>query len=319
MDNETSFTQKIKEELCEQDYDEQRDKALLSAFIRLSGFIVFGGQEFKLILKTENNKVAKYIYTLIKRYYPDLSLSFTYRRVMKFNKPTQYLININDNNEELLKDLSIDFLDDKIPYNYTDKDNKVRGYFAGLFLCTGSCSNPISSNYHLEMYTNNEGFSNAILKLVKKIRDVDFGFKIIKRRNNYVVYLKRSDQISDFLAFINAYNSCLSFEDIRVNRDFANVSNRLINMDTYNFKKTIDKAEEQIKDINEIDRWLGIKNISNEKLRELCYLRKDNKEATYNDLANMLSKKLNITVSKSNVNHLFIKIKELAKGYRHEN
>jgi len=319
MDNETSFTQKIKEELCEQDYDEQRDKALLSAFIRLSGFIVFSGQEFKLILKTENNKVAKYIYTLIKRYYPDLSLSFTYRRVMKFNKPTQYLININDNNEELLKDLSIDFLDDKIPYNYTDKDNKVRGYFAGLFLCTGSCSNPISSNYHLEMYTNNEGFSNAILKLVKKIRDVDFGFKIIKRRNNYVVYLKRSDQISDFLAFINAYNSCLSFEDIRVNRDFANVSNRLINMDTYNFKKTIDKAEEQIKDINEIDRWLGIKNISNEKLRELCYLRKDNKEATYNDLANMLSKKLNITVSKSNVNHLFIKIKELAKGYRHEN
>lgn len=319
MDNETSFTQKIKEELCEQDYDEQRDKALLSAFIRLSGFIVFSGQEFKLILKTENNKVAKYIYTLIKRYYPDLSLSFTYRRVMKFNKPTQYLININDNNEELLKDLSIDFLDDKIPYNYTDKDNKVRGYFAGLFLCTGSCSNPISSNYHLEMYTNNEGFSNAILKLVKKIRDVYFGFKIIKRRNNYVVYLKRSDQISDFLAFINAYNSCLSFEDIRVNRDFANVSNRLINMDTYNFKKTIDKAEEQIKDINEIDRWLGIKNISNEKLRELCYLRKDNKEATYNDLANMLSKKLNITVSKSNVNHLFIKIKELAKGYRHEN
>jgi DNA-binding protein WhiA len=90
-------------------------------------------------------------------------------------------------------------------------------------------------------------------------------------------------------------------------------------MDTYNYHKTVAKAEEQVKDIQLIDKWLGIKNIGNEKIRELCFLRISNKDATYSELANLLTKKIGKTVSKSNVNHLFIKIKEMAKGYRHEN
>ena len=77
-----------------------------------------------------------------------------------------------------------------------------------------------------------------------------------------------------------------------------------MNMDSYNYKKTIDKASEQIRDIDEI--------------KELCYLRKENPEATYAELAKLLTNRIKVVVSKSNINHLFIKIKEMAKGYRHE-
>lgn len=318
METPISFTQKIKEELCDLPFDEIKDKSLLSAFVRVNGNVVLGKGVLKLVLKTENSKVAKYIYGLIKRMYPETEVNFTFRKVMKFHKNTEYLINI-DSVDNLLKDLSIDFLDTKIPYDLTDKDQKIRGYLAGLFLCNGSCVDPKSSNYHLEIYTNNEEFSYAILKLIRKIKDVAFDFKVIQRRANYVVYLKKSDQISDFLAYIDANNSCLDFENIRINRDFANVSNRLLNMDTYNYHKTVAKAEEQVKDIQLIEKWLGIKNIGNEKIRELCFLRISNKDATYSELANLLTKKIGKTVSKSNVNHLFIKIKEMAKGYRHEN
>lgn len=319
MENPTSFTQRIKEELCDLSFDEIRDKSLLSSFVRVNGNVVLTKGSVKLILKTENSKVAKYIYGLLKTLYPDVEVNFTFRKVMKFYKNMEYLINVNKGVEHLLQDLQIDFLDTKIPYDLTDKEQKIRGYLAGLFLCTGSCVDPKSSNYHLEIYTNNEGFAYAILKLIKKVKDALFDFKIVKRRANFVVYLKKSDQISDFLAYIDANNACLEFENVRVNRDFANVSNRLLNMDTYNYHKTIAKAEEQVNDIRVIDKWLGIKNISNEKLRELCLLRKDNKDATYSELAELLSKKLGTKVSKSNVNHLFIKIKEMAKGYRHEN
>lgn len=318
MSIEISFTQKIKEELIELPTDDIKAKSILSAFIRSSGSLNISSGETKLLLKTENNKVAKYIYSLIKQIFPEANVSFSYRIMMQFKKSTQYIININSSVDEILKSLEIDYLDSKIPYNLTDKDIKIKGYLEGLFLNNGTCSSPISSNYHLEMYTNDEAFSEAILKLIRKIKDLEFNFKSIKRRNNYVVYLKRSDQISNFLAYLEANNSCLEFESVRIDRDNANSLNRLMNMDQYNFKKTITISEQQIKDIMQIDKSLGIKNIGNEKIRELCYLRLQNKEATFNELAELLSEKINKPVSKSNVNHLFIKIKEMAKGYRHE-
>ena len=318
MPTEISFTQRIKEELIELPYNEIKSKSILSAFIRSSGSLNISNGETKLLLKTENNKVAKYIYSLIKKEFPEGNISFSYRIMMQFKKTTQYIININSKVDEILNALEINYLDSKIPYNLTDKDVKIKGYLEGLFLNNGTCSNPVSSNYHLEMYTNDESFSESILKLIRKIKDLEFNFKIIKRRNNYVVYLKRSDQISNFLAYLEANNSCLEFESIRIDRDNANSLNRLMNMDSYNFKKTITISEQQIKDIMQIDKSLGIKNIGNEKLRELCYLRLDNKEATFSELAELLSEKINKQVSKSNVNHLFIKIKDMAKGFRHE-
>lgn len=319
MPSEISFTQQIKEELIELPYDEIKAKSILSAFIRSSGSLNISNKDAKLLLKTENNKVAKYIYGLIRNVFPEADVSFSFRIMMQFKKTTQYIININNKVDDILNSLEINYLDSKIPYNLTDKDIKIKGYLEGLFLNNGTCSSPVSSNYHLEMYTNDESFSEAILKLIRKIKELEFNFKIIKRRNNYVVYLKRSDQISNFLAYLEANNSCLEFESIRVNRDNANSLNRLMNMDQYNYKKTITISEQQIADIKQIDKSLGIKNIGNEKLRELCYLRLENKEATFNDLAGLLSKKINKPISKSNVNHLFIKIKEMAKGFRHEN
>lgn len=318
MSTEISFTQRIKEELIELPYNETKSKSILSAFIRSSGSLNISNGDTKLLLKTENNKVAKYIYSLIKKEFPEANISFSYRIMMQFKKTTQYIININSEVDDILNALEINYLDSKIPYNLTDKDIKIKGYLEGLFLNNGTCSNPVSSNYHLEMYTNDEFFSEAILKLIRKIKDLEFNFKIIQRRNNYVVYLKRSDQISNFLAYLEASNSCLEFESIRIDRDNANSLNRLMNMDSYNFKKTITISEQQIKDIMQIDKSLGIKNIGNEKLRELCYLRLDNKEATFSELAELLSEKINKPVSKSNVNHLFIKIKDMAKGFRHE-
>ncbi len=318
MSTEISFTQRIKEELIELPYNETKSKSILSAFIRSSGSLNISNGDTKLLLKTENNKVAKYIYSLIKKEFPEANISFSYRIMMQFKKTTQYIININSDVDDILNALEINYLDSKIPYNLTDKDIKIKGYLEGLFLNNGTCSNPVSSNYHLEMYTNDEFFSEAILKLIRKIKDLEFNFKIIQRRNNYVVYLKRSDQISNFLAYLEASNSCLEFESIRIDRDNANSLNRLMNMDSYNFKKTITISEQQIKDIMQIDKSLGIKNIGNEKLRELCYLRLDNKEATFSELAELLSEKINKPVSKSNVNHLFIKIKDMAKGFRHE-
>lgn len=317
MESKISFSQQVKDELCNLEFDEIESISLLSAFTKANGYTKITSDGLTSVLKTENNKIAKFLYVILNNQFKDFEIKLTFRKSMNFYKSTQYLISIN-NASEFNKRLRINVLEDKVPYELTDKDNKIRAYLIGLFLATGSINDPSSTNYHLEVYSHSEAYANSILKLIKKTKGSDFNFKSIKRRNNYVVYLKKSELIADFLVYLGASNAVLEFENVRIDRDFVNSSNRLMNMDAHNMKKTISKGLEQIEQIKEIDNWLGIKNITNEKLKELCYLRLENPEANYNELAELLSQKVNKEVSKSNINHLFIKIKEMAKEHKHE-
>ena len=63
-------------------------------------------------------------------------------------------------------------------------------------MATGSINDPSSKNYHLEISSNSSRHGEYLQKLITK-----FGLnpKTIKRRNKYVVYLKKSEEISDFL------------------------------------------------------------------------------------------------------------------------
>ena len=104
---------------------------------------------------------------------------------------------------------------------------------------------------------------------------------------------------------IGAVSGCLEFEDVRANRDFVNSANRLTNIDTANFKKTYETGLRQLKEIKHIDEKLGIDNISNQKQRKLCELRLRNKQASLQELADLMSEELGTTITKSNINHLF--------------
>ena len=57
MEISTSFTQRIKEELCDLPFDETRDKSLLSSFVRVNGNIVFAKGSLKAakFLINQNN------------------------------------------------------------------------------------------------------------------------------------------------------------------------------------------------------------------------------------------------------------------------
>lgn len=311
--NEFSFTKQIKEELCSLELDSEEARSLISAFARNNGNLSFSSKNSKLTLKTENANIAKYIYKLIKQEFDDVEISFSFLRVMKLYKSTQYLVNVLTHVDEILDSLKIDFLESKIDYELQNKENKIRGYLAGLFLASGSCNNPSTSNYHLEVAVKDDKYAESVIKLINKTKM--FSFKITKRRNQYIIYLKRSDKISDFLNYINANAACLDFENIRIDRDFANSNNRLMNCDSYNYKKTLEISKKQIEYIKTIDKYLGVDNLQNVKLKLLCKARLENPEANFNELASIISEQLEQTVSKSNVNHLFMKIKAMAEAY----
>lgn len=316
MEEIISFTNEIKNEITANlNLDTEMKRSLLAAFIRVNGTIKFKNKNEYLILRTENAKVAKFIYSLIKDLYEDVVVSFSFRKTMKFYKATEYLVNIINGGTTIFSSLDINLLESKINQELINKEDKIRGFLMGLFLACGSCNSPKTSNYHFEFYVSDENLAKNILKIINKIKSSQFDFKLTKRRNNFVIYLKKSDQISGFLAFLDASTCCIKFEDVRVSRDYSNINNRLIICDQYNYKKSIDKANVQIEQIKLIDKHLGIDNIINEKVQLLCKLRLKDPEASYADLSSMMSEELNIPVSKSNIGHLFRKIENMAKLY----
>ena len=307
---EISFTQRVKEELVNNSYDSNdRLRALLSAYIRINATITFRNKHTHLKLKSENGKTAKFIYQTINSIYGNTAHM---EYMDKGNtKKTYYIIDIDEASETILDDLEISFLEGKISKNIVRNDDTISGYLAGAFLASGSVNSPVTSNYHLEISLTSENYAKWLSKLFGKYRNSNIEPKITKRRDNYVLYFKKSDQIADFLIMIGAVEACMEFENIRVDRDFANSANRLANGDMANMKKTLIAGKRQQDEIKLIEAKLGIKNIPNIKERELAYLRLENDSLSLIELANILSEKLGKTITKSNVNHLFISLHNL--------
>lgn len=304
-----SFTQEVKEELCNNSYESiERYKALLSAYIRINGSMVFRNKKSYISLTTENAKIAKFIYKTIGdiyHFHPELSYH------TRQNGAINYHILIDEESNGIIEDLEISFLEGKISKNIVKNDDTISGYLAGAFLASGSVNSPKTSNYHLEISLNSENYAKWLAKLFAKYKNSDIEPKITKRREHYILYFKKSDQIANFLIMIGAVSSCMEFENIRVDRDFMNSANRLTNMDTANLKRTLEAGKKQINEIKTIDEQLGIDNITNTKVRELCKLRLANENASLSELADLLSQKLDKPITKSNINHLFRSIHSL--------
>ncbi len=313
MENNISFSQFVKEELVSNEYTSLvRKKALLSAFIKINGTLSLGNNKYKVTLKSENGKIAKFIYSLINELFKcDVKLSYSKGKKSK----TSYHIEIN-NADELLDTLKISFIEGKISRELVYNDDTISGYLAGAFLASGSINSPKTSNYHLEIAVNDDNYSKWLAKVVGRYRNSDVHPKVAQRRDKYVIYIKASASIADFLIMIGAANSCMEFENIRVDRDFVNSANRLANLDMANMSRTLSSANRQIEDIKLIKSKVGLDVLKNKKAIELAKLRLENESASFDELALLLSKKMDVTIGKSAINHIFRKIHVIADGLK---
>ena len=314
MEKQESFTSSVKHEIASNSFDGVKLRALLSAFCRINGKLSIVNGESKIILQTENAKVAKFMFVSFQNRY-NISPRFAYLKNMHFKKNTIYNVILEQKVDDIIDDLEILDYESKV-VSFVRSEDSLCGFLIGSFLATGSVNNPQSSNYHLEISTSDENLANYILNIMQRVRTTEFTPKIIKRRNHYVVYLKKSEQIANLLIYLSASQTCLEYEDYRINRDFINNDNRLQICTDANVKRTVDSAQKQIEDIKFINSKTGIKNIGNPKATELALLRLENEEASMADLAEMLQEKLDKPVSKSSVNHLFRYIKERADKLR---
>jgi DNA-binding protein WhiA len=317
MSETLSFASEVKEEISHLDRSDENKRALLSSFIKINGHLRLSkGQEI-LELSSERPQIAKLMYQYIHELY-GVNVRFAYTRSVGFLKRMIYHVLVEQEAEDILSDLEIDLISNKLPKNFQGTFEQSASYLAGAFLAAGSLNDPRSRTYHLEISLSNEEYANWFLKSWSKVASHQFSPKLVVRRNRYIVYIKKSEEISDFLILIGAKESCLKFENVRVDRDFRNVTNRLSNLDTANMSKTLNAAERQKKEIEYFKKNGGLESFHNPKLLTLCELRLAHEDASLGELADLLSNELASSTSKSNVNHLFRFLDEEYRKANHE-
>lgn len=313
-----SFSTETKNELSRMDIGNRAlDIAELSAIIRLSGSLHFmGNMQIGLKITTELNSIARRVFKILKKEF-EINTSITVNKNQMLKKNNSYVLTITPEMgaSKLLVDLGI--LDNENTFiTRNDISNKIvkepedaHAYIRGAFLGGGSINDP-EKNYHMEFVANNEDYAYELSEL---INSMGFNSKIVARKNNFVVYLKESEQISDLLAIIGATNAMFALQNIKIMKEMRNNVNRIVNCETANLSKTVDAAVRQVENILIIQKTIGIRGLP-ENLQELAMLRLEYEDMSLKELG----EKLHPPLGKSGVNHRFKKIEEIANRHRDE-
>ena len=181
-----------------------------------------------------------------------------------------------------------------VGFEVESKEAEEKAYVRGTFLGGGSINDP-KNKYHIEVKLKDMDTAEKLIEILDKS---SINFKILQIKDKCSIYSKDGEEISKFLAFIEASRSVLKFEEIRVYRDMRNNINRIVNCETANLTKTVDAAVKQIEAINKLKKS-GKFNELPDNLKEIANLRIENPEASLVELGKMLKE----PIGKSGVNY----------------
>ena len=302
-----SFTSNIKNEISNIEYDESEKMSELSAILNIGVKII--GDKFEIY--TENISVARRIYKLIKETY-HVEIDMDTSGINSLRKNKLVLLSISEKKDLILEDLSITKNNKRIyvPSEYLVDDIKDKqAYLRGIFEICGSINDPKTSRYHAEFVISNYDTAVFVNDL---LNELSFNSKVIKRDKNYMVYIKESEKISDFIKMLNATTSLFYYEDIRIYRDHKNMTNRLNNCEQANVDKSINASREQLELISKL-RQIKDFDLLDEKIKNICIYKEKYPESSMQELAEIISSETEIPITKSCINHRFRKIKEMSE------
>ena len=296
-----SFASLCKEELMKKKRNAIENKALILGML-LSGAKITEGE---FTFSSVSEPISRYLIFLLKRVY-------------------KYNVDIEEADLQSSKFLhtynvvckgAMHILEDLEAHNFgefksqvEENDNLAAAYLCGAFLARGSVNDPETSKYHFEITLDDAKNATFVQHIMNKR---DFNSKIIRRRNRLVVYLKEAEKIVDVIRFIGAANQAFAYEDVRIERDFHNSINRIINCEVANEQKSLSAAREQLRYIKYLEYNYPLEKIDH-KILTVMKVRQDNPEASLVELIEILDTEYGQKISKPGLSHRFAKIKELA-------
>lgn len=106
-----------------------------------------------------------------------------------------------------------------------------------LFLEKGTMTNP-ARDYHMEFACASLEEAQALCSFLAYLPELSVTPGVTKRKGQYVVYVKGSEQITDLLAFIGANKAAMEFMQVKMVKEVRNYVNRTTNFETANIGKT---------------------------------------------------------------------------------
>ena len=186
-----------------------------------------------------------------------------------------------------------------------EEDCCKQAFLRGAFLAGGSVTDP-AKGYHLEMATTHSAVARETYLLMGEV--MSFYPKNTQRTGAHILYLKQSEQITDYLTYLGAPVSAMGIMEARLEKELNNKVNRRCNCDDANTSKVVEAAQEQLTAIR-ILRERGLVDKLPEKLRQALEAREANPEASLTELATMMEP----PITKPAMNHRLKKLIELSK------
>lgn len=305
-----SFTMKIKEEIASSNIKKYDEQILINAFIKYSSRL-----NENITFTLENPLIARKIYNYIVDIY-NIKPGIKIRIQKRFKTKRIYILSIAKNNHNILDNCKIKISNNRLindEYSLNTIEEK-KYYIKGAFLACGSLNDPSTSGYHMELVFSTKKSAEYIKNILQEFK---VSAKVLKRSNKYMVYVKSSEEISDVLKILEVNQSLFYFEDIRTQKDHINMINRLNNCEQANQDKTIKTGLSQINDINYLKEH-DLINLLDEKTQIVVTYREKYPELSYQELADIITLESGYKISKSGVNHHFIKIRNLTDKHKNK-
>ena len=312
-----SFSIKVKNELANHISNATHCRiAELAALISMCGSVMIDeNNNYKIRIKTETQPTAEKIKKLLwKTFKVDVDISTRENAYSKVGRTYTLLVGDHQQALKILQATKLINENNEIGENFSITNNIVimkdcckRAFIRGAFMAAGSISDP-NKSYHFEIKCNSEKKAKQLIELLE---NYNIDGKMFARKGGYVVYIKEGEGIVDVLNVMEAHVSLMEMENVRILKGMSNYYNRQVNCETANIKKTVATSVRQIDDIDFIIQNKGIDYLP-EKLQDIAWVRKENPDASLQELGEMLDPPL----GKSGVNHRLRKICQIAQELR---
>lgn len=289
----------------------------LSGIIRMGGKIRFvGGGLLSFVITIENPAVSRKIVRIVKTCFAlNMRISVNKNENLKKRLYTMEVIDRKRGNDILLKTGLIEKdgeyfrLTSSIPPFVLRSEMNSKAYIRGAFIGGGSATDP-GKSYHIEFVTGDDEFSGNFKQLLQSLQ---LRANVTRRKNNNVIYIKDSNDISDLLTLMGDYENTFLIENVKAKKEVRNKVNRMVNCETANLYKVVKSSVQHVESIDYIKNTVGLKALPDE-LRIVAEARLENRYSSLKELADMLGGSL----GRSGVNHRLKKIQALADKLREE-
>ena len=294
-----TFTTQIKEEITKEENNNIEDLTSLCTYLKFNATL----EEDKMTVMVVNASVARWIFKLLKTNY-NVLIKLTTRTMKRFKARNLYILEVKEKLDLIYKDIDNIFKEIS-----TSSDEEKKAFLKGMFLACGSINDPKKNQYHLEFLVKEEDDAKLIGDLLNSLK---IKSKVLKRDREYMVYVKSSENISDFIKYLGAFNALFYFEDIRIYKDHKNMVNRLNNCEQANVERTLKSSKvilDNIKYLEDNDLLM----LLDDRSKEIIEYKKKYPDTSLGELAEIITMETNKSITKSGINHHFRKINALVK------